>query len=363
MKKKPNLKTDFLGILMNEKNPNRLIIPSIEEDCILSKGLETEELEETSDEIVEISPCASERGKVMAEVDLSQKEGKPLLDSNVLCFLLEAYKDHFAEMKCSSRLGIGRVMWKAYRIYMYQKGKFKIRFAHNREDAIKMLNSIERIILSSIICKKCEKPAIECILNKCESCASNNSPQIIKLENFFNGPFLVRGIEAIEEAIREGLQINHKSLLEKESWPSEINGKIKRRLHEAVEYSMNFCLETSENENLKIGIVLIALAKKNLSLLEEEQAVIEMKESEIWRKNKETIGELFKLLWKINEDMLKICKRDKQNIENIQNRIAEVRNKINKIRKNEKEIDFEENLERIEKETRNSEEFIKKIKM
>ena len=55
---------------MVKKEINELIAPKLEKNCTIAKGLILESLKDSKEgELVEITPCTSERGKVMAEID------------------------------------------------------------------------------------------------------------------------------------------------------------------------------------------------------------------------------------------------------------------------------------------------------
>lgn len=272
------------------------------EDCIMSKGFTLKDLKGSSEKgVIEVSPCASERGKVMAEIELLG-EDKPFLDMEILCLLLNSYKNHFAEMRCSTKLGVSRLMWKARRIYIYEKGKFKVRFAHSREDAVETLNSVGRLILGSVLCEICGKPAVECALGKCGKCFSDKYPEVVQLENNFNAPFLMRGINSLEEALK-GSQELRNYLLSNKKWPDQIEGNMRRRLRETIEFAMNFALETRDPEDLRIGTTLIAVARENLLILDLERKMTEIK-MESPEKFGKSIGKLESAVWWINEKIV-----------------------------------------------------------
>lgn len=349
-----------------------LLVPRLEKDCILSDIPKLESLHKTDEkEVIEVSPCTSERGKVNAEISLSKSPESVFLDGEILCLLLESYKNHFAEMKCSHKLGVGRVMWKAHRIYIYESGKLKIRYAHDRRDALKTLNSILRLTLSSINCKKCNQPAIECVLDDCETCGANESPQTVKIDEYFNGPLLLNGLESLKEAFKRARKQREKFYQEDDSWPSESENKVKRKLYEAIEYSMNFSSETPELENLIISVELIALARKNLKLLENNQLLSQKlsqkNDSEDLDKIRKLAKDIIEAVWKINEDLVKSIDEKNQEIRNdVEKRILETQEKMKRIRdisKRKKGIkNIGKILDGLEKDIQSSKNFLKKIK-
>lgn len=272
------------------------------EDCVLSMGFKLKDLKGSNEKgVIEVSPCASERGKVMAEIELIE-EDKPFLDMEILCLLLNSYKNHFAEMRCSTKLGVARLMWKARRIYIYEKGKFKVRFAHSRGDAVKTLNSVGRLILGSVLCKICGEPAVECALGKCDKCFSDKYPEVVQLKNNFNAPLLIRGVSSLEDAVEESQElVNH--LLSKKKWPDQIEGNMRRRLRDTIEFAMNFALETRDLEDLRIGTTLIAVARENLLILDLERKITEIK-VESPKKFEKLMGKLERAVWRINKNVV-----------------------------------------------------------
>lgn len=353
---------------MVKKQMNNLLLPRIKRDCILSEGLKLENLEKTGERsVVEISPCASERGKIMAEIDLSEDSCGPFLDVKVLCLLLKSYQNRFAEMKCSQRLGVGRLMWKTYRIYVYKNGKFKIRFAHNREDAIRRLDSIGRLILSSIICKKCGRPAVECILNECNSCVSSKSPQIIQLNERFNSPLLIRGLNSLKEAFERGRELTQEPPSKERSRPNSIENSVKRKLREAIEYSMNFSLETPDWRDSVIGVELIALARENLLLVDQGRELLESICSVAPKEIERTAVDLIRILWQSNENLVKgLDEKNREERKTTDEKILKSLRTLNEIRNALKDKrgnrSLERTLEKLEKRIQNTRGFLNKIR-
>lgn len=289
---------------MSNMTGDSLIIPRQEKGCALVENLKVEDLQSSEEEVIEISPCTSERGEVMAEIDLSHENGSRFLDMKILCHLLESYKDRFAEMKCSQELGVGRLMWKARRIYLYENGKFKVRFAYSKEDAIQTLNSTIRLIYGSIICDKCGRPTIDCIFEKCEECKTDKSVQTISLDDYFNGPLLIKGVENLRESMEESRKLRREFSLKENKWPTNIEKSMERKLRATIENAMNFSLKSQRQEAPRIGVVLISIALKNLILLDKMRTLTGLMEDGALGKSKTLIYELNSSLWQLQEDLV-----------------------------------------------------------
>lgn len=346
-------------------NPaNNLVVPRIEKACILSKGLELKDLESAEKELVEVSPCASERGEVMAEIDLSKKNEEPFLDTEVLCLLLKSFEKHFAEMKCSPRLGVGRLMWKARRLYVYENGKFKVRFAHDREDAIKTLNSLIRLLLGSIICGNCGEAAVRCITGECGTCTTSKPSREIQLDEYFNEPILKKGLESLEEALIHAYELDHDAFL-KGDWSERGEKRVRRKLLEAIEFAMSFSLETSDPEGRTIGILLESLARENIIFLNQEKALAEMSEKDIPPEIKEETLNLVENLWRLNENLIRSLRgKETENLEEIDKKLSKSLKEIKSSEQNEnwQEKDFGDILEKLKKRLENSKTLLAKIK-
>ncbi|KXA94150.1 hypothetical protein AKJ36_03395 [candidate division MSBL1 archaeon SCGC-AAA259I07] len=272
------------------------------ESCVLSEGFEVESLENSGKEgAIEVSPCASERGKVMVELDLSE-ENKPFLDMETLCLLLDSYKSHFADLKCSTNLGVARFMWKARRIYVYEKGKFKIRFAHSREDAERVMDSLSRLILGSILCGECSEPSVECALGQCRACLTE-TPTTVTLEDSFNAPILLRGVKTLRESVEKFQALENYSFSEK--WPEQMDKGLKRNLKEIIESGMNFALQTRNLKDLRIGTTMIAVARGCLLTLDLERELVENKEPEIPERLEELLDKLHMNIWHMQKSIVR----------------------------------------------------------
>ncbi|MFW6386143.1 MAG: hypothetical protein ACOCZP_03245 [Candidatus Hadarchaeota archaeon] len=242
------------------KNVKRVALPDFAGKCVLSRTFGLEDLQiSRGEEAVEVSPCASERGKVMVEVDLSGGSEIEFLSIEVLDLLLSSYENHFTEFKISKKLGFARLKWKAYKIYIYESGKFKIRFAHSREDALRMLNRVLNLIRGSLLCSECGRPSVECALGICGNCLKDDSCRNIRLDESFNSPLLIRGYDVIASSFPDFEKLKNCFLEEDEGWKMTRN-RIERKLREAVEYSMSFTLEADGLMEMGMGVFLTGLA-------------------------------------------------------------------------------------------------------
>ncbi len=231
--------------------------PKFEDDCILARGIELGELPRAKEEkIVRVRPCASEKGKVMAEVNLQPEPGKPLLDPKILCELLEAYRSRFAEVKCSSKLGVGRFTWKARRVYLFKRGKIDMRFALDQSDASRTIDSVVRLILGSILCERCGRPAVECASGECGKCAHAGTMKPVRADDPVNRPLLAKALENLENALSEV-----KALKKGGPAPSAPEtARFNREIDRALEFAMDFSLKTPKKKDVVLGVVLVAQA-------------------------------------------------------------------------------------------------------
>ncbi|GEM_PF-962936 len=273
---------------------SELNLPRFSDSCILSEGLKIGELDDMSeDEVIEVSPCTSERGNIMAEIDFSGGKDKLFLDSEVFCFLLESYKRHFAKSKCEHGIGFGRVLWKGRKIHVYENGKFKIHQAHDREDAIRSLNSMIRLIFSGLMCRNCGRPAVDCALGKCSSCISETSYEVARFQDYFNGPILKDGFDSLTHVLHSALE-----LAEEGEWEeAKFSLRMERSVRDAIEQGMNFSLETEGQKGLKIGTMLIGLGRESFRLLKCLDVMNTVLHGEGNEKLLETLNNLTKSFW------------------------------------------------------------------
>ena len=144
-------------------------------ECCLAKGVEFKDiLKSREDTIVYVNPCVSERGKVMADIDLRRDSNKEeLFDPGTLCSLLKAAEKNFTKLRCSPDLGVAKIEWNGYDISIVRSGKLKIMRAPSEEDIIKIASKLSSLIWGATICDFCGRPAAECASGACGKCLSN----------------------------------------------------------------------------------------------------------------------------------------------------------------------------------------------
>lgn len=147
-------------------------IPKFREDCLLSRGVEVRDLLKVRKEtVLYVQPCASERGKLMADIELTKGPAAQFIDPETLCSLLEVHRRRFAELKCSPGLGVAKLKWKGREISVFKNGKLKIQRALDRDEILRVANSVSRLIWGAAICEVCKQPTIDCASGKCGKCA------------------------------------------------------------------------------------------------------------------------------------------------------------------------------------------------
>lgn len=265
---------------MMKINSKDILATKHDEDCILSKSIEFRDLMDLEKgEVVRFQPCTSERGDIMAEINLQPIADDTLIDPHILCRLLRAYSRRFTKMKCSSKLGIARVKWNSRRIYIYKQGKFNIRFAANKEDAIKTIHSMIRIVLGSILCERCGEPAIKCSLGLCGNCLSHGLKSI-SLDKTTH-QLSMRGFKSLYEAV----DISKDILMNTSEIQSALKSSqlpiFKNRIREGIEFFLNASLRANEVDKASANIGYISLGfliqdfhKKSIELIKTSQKSI-----------------------------------------------------------------------------------------
>ena len=130
-----------------------------------------------------IHPCISEAGKVTAETRLtSGPEGSVDLkygfyDPIQLCIMLNM-AGFFEDVRCSSKLGVGRVTVDDKTVLIYKDGRINVRQAKNKEDAIQTIRLVSRSLWGAIICSCCGNAGVDCASGGCEDCVTRVCPVI-----------------------------------------------------------------------------------------------------------------------------------------------------------------------------------------
>jgi hypothetical protein len=160
---------------------DEIAVPCFLEGCVVSKGLEIRELLEVRKEtVLYIQPCASERGKLMADIEFSEDIDADFFDPEVLCSLLEIHRRRFAELKCSPTLGVAKVKWRGREISVFRNGKLKIQRAPTREEILKVANATARIVWGAALCGVCGQPALKCASGDCGRCRSGEAKESLR---------------------------------------------------------------------------------------------------------------------------------------------------------------------------------------
>lgn len=104
---------------------------------------------------IEVNPC-TEDGKVTLESILKNEAGverrKPYFDSVKMCETLRKIKD-FSKVRCSSEMGYAIIEYEDKRIHVFKEGKIVIRRAKDRDDAVRTLQMMSRILTEALIKK------------------------------------------------------------------------------------------------------------------------------------------------------------------------------------------------------------------
>ncbi|MBS3815928.1 MAG: hypothetical protein KGY45_05155 [Hadesarchaea archaeon] len=265
---------------MKRKSTNTEI-PIYHENCILRGSGDFGNLTEIDQEKIEsVQPCGSEENKIMVEINLPTRKDELFLSPSVLCKILENYKNQSA---CSENLGMGRVMWRDHRIYIYKHGKFDIRFATSEDDAIKTMNSISRLVLGSVFCEHCGQPALECALGRCGKCLAGNHLKSSEFFNAFNEPILEDGFGLVIGVLRQLINLVSENENQQIPFESQIT-EIRDKIHEGIELFLDFLLKSSSWIKIVSSIDLISLSLELVVTLEkimELERVVKEK-SEIW---------------------------------------------------------------------------------
>ncbi len=218
-------------------------IPKFLDACIISNGLEVSELMGLrKDAIMYVQPCASERGKLMADIEFSKNLDAQFFDTNVLCSLLETHRRRFAELKCSPSLGVAKVKWKGREMSIFKNGKLKIQRAPTREEIAKIANSTARLIWGAVFCEVCGKPALACASGACGKCRTGEHKA--NVDEMPSGDLLKQALDAFESARKN---------------PEE----AEKNFQKAKYFALHFVEETPEKKNAAAGLALISEVEKS----------------------------------------------------------------------------------------------------
>ncbi|MEM3517362.1 MAG: hypothetical protein QW647_06205, partial [Candidatus Bathyarchaeia archaeon] len=228
------------------------------EECSLSKGLKKERIVSFGEtEIAYIQPCASEKGKVTADIVMS-KEEKEFFNFEVLCLILDLYKIMFAEERCSQALGTAIIKWRGRDIIIFKNGRINIKRALNKEEIEKILDSLIRLLLGSIICENCKKPLIDCAFGKCKKCMNIKEELKINEEAFkkyLTGLFLIKSLNKLHEVSKKTLMYSFNSTIFDK--PKLI--EIYRNINDSAFEALNCIIGASTMDELSLGLIVLSL--------------------------------------------------------------------------------------------------------
>ncbi len=219
-------------------------------DCILSKGIELSELLEMKKQaILYFQPCASEKGKLMADVELRKEEvgSGPFLDPTVLCSLLEIHRRRFSAVKCSPNLGVAKLTWKGRDISIFKNGKIKIQRALNRSEITKIACSVSRLIWGAVNCDVCGMPALRCASGECRKCMTEEK-SAVALDDLPNAALLTEGYSNLSKALEK--------ISPEERLPAPPE-ELEKLLRDAQYLGLFFTMEAPHKENAVLGLALL----------------------------------------------------------------------------------------------------------
>jgi len=113
-----------------------------------------------------VSPCISDRTKLLCDVQLLTNRKKTLFDARVLKRLLENYG--FTDIKVSEELGVAKFNLPeetVKEIIIFDSGRIRIKKAENREDAQRIIKIVTRILWGALLCGK--KVLLNCLPEGC----------------------------------------------------------------------------------------------------------------------------------------------------------------------------------------------------
>jgi hypothetical protein len=221
---------------------DKIGVPDFVDGCIVAKGVEIRDLLGIRKEtILYIQPCASERGKLMADIELSKDIDAEFFDSEVLCSLLEVHRKRFAELKCSPSLGVAKVKWRGREISVFRNGKLKIQRAPTREEILRVANSTARLVWGAVYCGVCGEPALLCASGECGKCKRGETPAEVK--DLPAGELLQQALNSLKAAGEN---------------PAEA-----KKLSQKAEYlALHFVEETPDKRSAAVGLALLARVKR-----------------------------------------------------------------------------------------------------
>lgn len=220
----------------------KISIPRFKEDCVVSKGIEVQELLKIRKEtVLYVQPCVSERGKLIADVELGKGSNVHFIDPEVMCSLLQIHRRRFAELKCSPSLGVAKVKWKGREISIFKNGKLKIQRVLNENEVLRIATSMSRLIWGATICEVCGLPALSCASGECEKCVVGGEEEVIDVDEFPNRDLLCQVSLDLEKAKKS---------------------RGRSGLHRARYLSLFFTMEASHKKEAILGLALLGKVQR-----------------------------------------------------------------------------------------------------
>jgi len=231
------------------EKPTHMAVPKFVDECSLTEGVEVGDiLKFRKEAVLYVQPCVSERGKLMADIELKREIGTQALDPVTLCSLLEIHRRRFSYLKCSPNLGVAKLVWKGREISIFKNSKLKIQRALDKEEILRVANSVARLVWGAVICNVCGEPTINCASGKCGKCISDEKATSVPLEEIPNAALLVEGrlnLEKAVEALEQGTQ-----------------EEFERILRAAKYLALFFTIEAASKDEAVLGLVLLGEAEK-----------------------------------------------------------------------------------------------------
>lgn len=219
----------------------QISVPRFKDECLLSKGIEVQDLLKVRKEtVMYVQPCASERGKLMADIEL-QRAKEQFIDPQTLCSLLEIHRRRFAELKCSPNLGVAKLKWKGREISIFKNGKLKIQRALDRDEILRVANSVSRLVWGAAVCEVCGQPVLSCASGKCGKCTSGEKVTL-----------------KVEELSAELLQQGYASLEKAQKSPDEFEKSMRTARYLALHHT----IEAPSKEDAALGLILLGEAER-----------------------------------------------------------------------------------------------------
>lgn len=238
-------------------------------------------------DVTYIHPCVTEAGKIMAKARLTPRlENADELkygfyDPIQLCTILNN-ADFLREARCSSKLGIAKVILNEKTVLIHKDGRITVRKAHDKEDVIRTIRLISRSVWGAIICS-CGNTGVDCASGGCKDCLDNLCPviargpplpatslndtaqfrasntafdQVKKLET---GKYFEEGVRNLDTGFALLEQAGRRFLDDRFDNSSTLNS-IDEKICNANALGTRFILETSEIRNASIGLILNGVA-------------------------------------------------------------------------------------------------------